>query len=527
MSTMIRNGSRAGLIAACLAALLSGAGCAGAIRTDCGGSHQPSCAIPPPPVTGVACNVTRSDCIARDANTGNCSQYAAPVTTKDVIQCGSLSPSALCAQLCTSSTEIMPGDPTSCTSTQDPGFTVPSGFCEATQSTSSPVEYDSVVCTKTGRLCTSFDEASNCFNEGPLTTITVSDPCVDSRTESAYRFCDGATMPDGSALDRYMVQISSYKKNVTCPAHSAPVPPLDHSFGLAPGTQIHATVGGAATTLTTTGGRAVVTYACDSTGEFCNPQYLKELELDLNPATVWGYPFTNIKLVSSGKIAVNSNNTLSTSGPGFDLSGLLSGYLVKNHINPTSPIQLTGSYTSPNFGISTSVNMNVGIIGGFLPVSGTISVSGSPGGVQINCGDNGAIAPFIADTDFSGGAGKTRTNVIDLTKVKNPAPMAVYQSQHYASPFTYTIPGFTAGSSHLVRLHFAETNPANNAPNKRKFSVAINGTTRISNLDLYATVGMNAAYIAEFTLPANSSGQYVLSFTASLDSATISGIEIL
>jgi hypothetical protein len=146
--------------------------------------------------------------------------------------------------------------------------------------------------------------------------------------------------------------------------------------------------------------------------------------------------------------------------------------------------------------------------------------------LRINCGNNGAIPPFVADEFFTNGAGKTRLNTIDLTGAVNPAPMAVYQSQRYASPFSYTIPGFVAGSSHLIRLHFAETNPNNNAPNRRKFSVAINGTTQISNLDLYATVGLNHAYIKEFTLPANSSGKYVLSFTASLDSATISGIEV-
>ena len=270
-----------------------------------------------------------------------------------------------------------------------------------------------------------------------------------------------------------------------------------------------------------------MTYACDHTGEFCTPQYLKEFELDVNPATVMGYPVTNIKLTSSARIPINSNNTLSTSGPGFDLSALVSGFTVKNHINPTSTIQLTGDYLSSNFGVSTSLSFEAGVLGGYTSVSGSISVSGSPGGVQINCGDNGAIAPFIADTDFSGGAGKTRTNTIDLTGVVNPAPTApIYQSQHYSSPFTYTIPGFTAGSTHLVRLHFAETNPVNNGPNKRKFSVAINGTTQISNLDLYATVGMNKAYIKEFTLPASSSGQNVLSFTASLDSATISAIEV-
>ena len=147
--------------------------------------------------------------------------------------------------------------------------------------------------------------------------------------------------------------------------------------------------------------------------------------------------------------------------------------------------------------------------------------------VRISCGTKTAISPFGPDTDFSGGAEKTRDVTINLSGLVNPAPMAVYQSQHYASPFSYTIPGLTPGSMHVIRLHFAETNPNNQAPNRRKFSVAINGTTEISNLDLFATVGFQHGYIAQFSLPANSSGQYVLSFTASLDSATISGIEVL
>jgi hypothetical protein len=147
--------------------------------------------------------------------------------------------------------------------------------------------------------------------------------------------------------------------------------------------------------------------------------------------------------------------------------------------------------------------------------------------LRISCGTKSAIPPFGPDTDFSGGAEKTRLVTINLSGLVNPAPMAVYQSQHYASPFSYTIPGFAPGSIHLIRLHFAETNPNNQAPNRRKFSVAINGTTAISNLDLFATVGFQHGYIKEFSLPANSSGKYVLSFTASLDSATISGIEVL
>jgi hypothetical protein len=381
---------------------------------------------------------------------------------------------------------------TSVSTTQAP----PSAMCAAS-GIPAPVEYDSVICTKTGRNCTFFDEASNCLSLGSLTTITASDPCVDLRTQSAYEYCAGAANPDGTSLDRAVVKVSSYTRNVTCPAQAAPVPPLDRSFGLANGTTIASTIGGAATNFTTKGGRAVVTYACDSTGEFCNRQFLKEIELDINDTTVMGLPFTNIRLVSSGPIPIASGNKLSSSGPGFDLSALYFGLTVKNHVNPTSTIQLTGSYTGTNFGIATSPSFQMGLFGGYTQVSGTINVAGSPGGVQINCGDFGAVAPFIADTDFSGGAEKDRSNVIDLTKVTNPAPMKVYQNQHYASPFTYTIPGFTAGSNHLIRLHFAETNPANNAPNRRKFSVAINGTTQISNLDLFATVGMNTAYIKD------------------------------
>jgi hypothetical protein len=151
----------------------------------------------------------------------------------------------------------------------------------------------------------------------------------------------------------------------------------------------------------------------------------------------------------------------------------------------------------------------------------------SPAIVKINAGDNGAFPPFVTDTDSTGGSQRTRAPSISLSGITNSAPVDVYKSQRYGSSFSYDIPGFVAGSSHLIRLHFAETNTANNAAGKRKFSVAINGTTQISNLDLFATVGLNEAYVKEFTLNANGSGQYVISFTTSVDAATISAIEVL
>src|SRR5271167_2999340 len=75
--------------------------------------------------------------------------------------------------------------------------------------------------------------------------------------------------------------------------------------------------------------------------------------------------------------------------------------------------------------------------------------------IAVNAGGP-AVSPFVADEDFTGGATIDHANTINTSKVNNPAPAAVYQSGRDDN-FTYTIPGFTAGSSHTVRLHFCET----------------------------------------------------------------------
>ena len=101
----------------------------------------------------------------------------------------------------------------------------------------------------------------------------------------------------------------------------------------------------------------------------------------------------------------------------------------------------------------------------------------------------------------------------------------MYQSERYGNS-TYTFPNLTAGASYKVRLHFAELYQT--ASGKRKFNVAINNTTVLSNLDIYATTGARyKAMLREFTTTANSSGQIVIKFTTVTDNATIEGIEII
>jgi len=168
---------------------------------------------------------------------------------------------------------------------------------------------------------------------------------------------------------------------------------------------------------------------------------------------------------------------------------------------------------------------NAGGTSGSSNQASATTQAGSAGPVQINSGGP-AVSPFVADTGFTGGSTINHANTIDLSGVTNPAPMAVYQTARIGN-FTYTIPAtaFAAGSSHTVRLHFAETFWT--AAGSRIFNVTINGTQVLTNFDIFATTGAkNKAVIEQFTVNANASGQYVIQFTTVKDNSLVSGIEI-
>ncbi|HEX2656969.1 MAG TPA: malectin domain-containing carbohydrate-binding protein, partial [Polyangia bacterium] len=144
---------------------------------------------------------------------------------------------------------------------------------------------------------------------------------------------------------------------------------------------------------------------------------------------------------------------------------------------------------------------------------------------QIDTGSTTGAAPFGADRFSSGGTTRTVTNTITTTGVTNAAPAGVYQSERYGAS-TYTITSLTPSAAYTVRLHFAEL--FQTASGKRVFNVQINGTTVLSNFDIFAATG--AAYKAtnrQFTATANASGQIVIKTVTVTDNATIEGIEIL
>jgi hypothetical protein len=161
--------------------------------------------------------------------------------------------------------------------------------------------------------------------------------------------------------------------------------------------------------------------------------------------------------------------------------------------------------------------------GGAGGSGGAGGAGGASGSVAINSG-GAAVAPFVADVNFTGGTTINHANTIDLTGVTNPAPAAVYQTGRVGT-FSYTIGGFAANSSHTVRLHFCET--YFNTTGSRTFNVTINGTQVLTAYDIRAAAGaMNKAVVPQFTANANASGQYVIQFTTVVNNSLVSGIQI-
>jgi hypothetical protein len=138
--------------------------------------------------------------------------------------------------------------------------------------------------------------------------------------------------------------------------------------------------------------------------------------------------------------------------------------------------------------------------------------SGSP--IDIDAG-GAASGSWVADEDFSGGTAYTYTNSVSTSLLTGTVPpQTVLQSQRYGSgsSFTYTIPGYTSGSSHTVTLYFVENYVTGSGD--REFNVLINGTQVLTNFDVYAAAGGQFKAIQRsFSATANSSGQIVIEFS--------------
>jgi endoglucanase len=152
------------------------------------------------------------------------------------------------------------------------------------------------------------------------------------------------------------------------------------------------------------------------------------------------------------------------------------------------------------------------------------SVSGE---IAIDCGGhaNGTEGKFLADTNFTGGEINSTEANIDTSGINNLACEEIYQTERYGN-FSYTIPGLIPSATYLVRLHFTEFHWTE--AGQRIFNVSINGELVLSDFDIIAEAGRaEKAVTREITIPADSSGLIIIQFTALVDHAKSSAIEII
>ncbi|MGO9433874.1 MAG: malectin domain-containing carbohydrate-binding protein [Terracidiphilus sp.] len=221
-------------------------------------------------------------------------------------------------------------------------------------------------------------------------------------------------------------------------------------------------------------------------------------------------------------VAINSNSGASSIN--FSMSGTTLSSMTPYQTNSSGGLIQEGAvsvstnafaYSLPGQSITTFV--------------GTGSSGGGGGGsIDIDAG-GAASGSWAADEDFSGGTALTYTNTVSTSLLSGTIPpQTVLQSQRYGngSSFTYTIPGYTSGSSHTVTLYFVENYVTGTG--QREFNVSINGTQVLTNYDVYAAAGgQYKAVEKSFTTTANSSGQIVVQFSpGAVQNPMVDGIAI-
>jgi len=158
----------------------------------------------------------------------------------------------------------------------------------------------------------------------------------------------------------------------------------------------------------------------------------------------------------------------------------------------------------------------------------------SPNGTaiyQINCGGPGSgtdpsVAPWIADTCFSGGQANGDSTGVDTSQAANPAPYEVYMSWREGNSFSYSLPGLTPNGQYAVRLHYSQ------GPfvglGQHVFNATIDGSQVLTNFDVYAAAGaVNTAYTQEFNTTADGTGAITVSEQAVQGTAILNGLEVI
>jgi hypothetical protein len=261
------------------------------------------------------------------------------------------------------------------------------------------------------------------------------------------------------------------------------------------------------------------------------------------------YPLAGYFLTSNGNDAFGNNQVTpdnwwsgydvhlgSPLGGRYTWNGLLrrdfsNGMVLLNMPgHPWTNVNLPGPYQRIDGSTVSSIGLG-GRQGAVLMTSGSNSnppPSTSGQSVSINCAGP-SVGNFSGDQYVSGGFTTTFSQNVDLNGVNNAAPEAVYQSKRTGGGggFSYSVPGFNAGQTYNVRLHFADNLIF--WPGGRVFNVSINGNAVLNNFDIFVAAGYQPlkAVVKDVQGTADGNGRINIQFTPLNGNALVSGIEIL
>jgi len=154
-------------------------------------------------------------------------------------------------------------------------------------------------------------------------------------------------------------------------------------------------------------------------------------------------------------------------------------------------------------------------------------IVGTAGGgtiIRVNSGGNqyvdGSSNTWSADYGYTGGNISTTTDAISGT-----TDDTLYQSERWINgtlSYQFTVPN----GSYTVNLLFAEIYSGNASVGARVFDIQIEGSTVLSNLDIYSEVGYEAALLKSFSVTV-SDGQINIDLLQNVENPKISAIEII
>lgn len=213
---------------------------------------------------------------------------------------------------------------------------------------------------------------------------------------------------------------------------------------------------------------------------------------------------------AGGSITPSGTATITSSGSKSYTIAAASGYKIADvKVDGVSK----GALSSYTF---SGVTANHTIAASFAVPSGVTVFATNAGGAAFTGADGTA---YKTDSYYSGGTAKTITATIAGT-----SDDVLYQSYRYGSTtagsvMSYNIP--VANGTYSVTLKFAD----NVGAGQRVFDVKMEGTTVLSNFDIYAKAGNNTAY--DVTIPVSvADGVLNLGFVTKISSPKINGIVV-